>query len=554
MTNALNTGVSGLNAHQQMLDVIGNNLANVNTIGFKARRVMFADLLYQTLRPASGPNPPNIGGSNPMQTGSGVQTAQIDMLMTQGELTQTGQPLDFAINGDGYFMVRSGQATMYTRAGAFALDSNGRLVDPATGFEVQRHGTTGELGGNFPAFQTAGDTGINLPIGANIPGNDTSIINIAGNLSSVSTGAQNHVLSTTGPFLDGGAAATAGTLLNDLDSNVVDYAGGDSIEIVGFDVAGDPVNSSIAVDGTTTLGDLVAAVSAAVPDATASIDASGNLVVTADNPGVSALVLNIVDGGGNTGATDFGNHLFSTTDAGKEADNFTSTIEIYDTQGAAHSVTLTFEKQSDNSWNMIAQLTDGSGTLTDNVVQDIRFNDDGSLQQVAGTGLGDANITLQFDSIAVPQTIQLNFGDNNSFTGISQVATASSLSTTQDGYSPGALTSVSVDATGMLQGVATNGIRFPIAQLAIASFRNPKGLLSQGDNYLESSANSGPAEIGLGGTGSRGVVAGLQLESSNVDIANEFTMMIIAQRGFSANARTITVTDEVLEELTNIIR
>ena len=101
MTNALTTGVSGLNAHQQMLNVIGNNLANVNTVGYKARRVIFADLLYQTLRPASGPNATNIGGSNPMQVGAGVQTGQIDTLMTQGGLNQTGQPLDFAINGEG---------------------------------------------------------------------------------------------------------------------------------------------------------------------------------------------------------------------------------------------------------------------------------------------------------------------------------------------------------------------------------------------------------------------------------------------------------------------
>ncbi|MCA9176362.1 MAG: flagellar hook-basal body complex protein, partial [Planctomycetales bacterium] len=215
--------------------------------------------------------------------------------------------------------------------------------------------------------------------------------------------------------------------------------------------------------------------------------------------------------------------------------------------------TMTFEKQSDNSWNLSASIPSG-GTLTDSVIEDIRFNDDGSLQQVAGTGLGDANFTIQFDSLATPQTIQFNFGDNNSFNGVTQVATSSSVSTTQDGYAPGVLTTISVDTTGLLQGVATNGIRFPIAQLAIASFRNPKGLLSTGNNYLQASANSGQPEIGLGNSGSRGAVTGLQLEASNVDIANEFTLMIVAQRGFSANARTITVTDEVLEELTNIIR
>ena len=554
MANALTSGVSGLNAHQRMLDVIGNNLANVNTVGFKSRRVLFADLLYQTQRPASGPNPPTVGGSNPMQTGSGVQTAQIDMVTTQGELNQTGQPFDFAINGDGYFVVGTGQDTLYTRAGAFALDSNGRLVDPATGYEVQRHGTVGEIDGRFPSFQTPGDRGISIPLGANIPGSVTSEVEITGNLSSVSTGPQTHELTTASPLLVGGAAATTGTLLNDLDSNVFAYTGGDTIEIVGFDVAGDPVNTTMNVDGTTTLGDLVNAVSSAYPDATATLDSQGNLVMTANNTGVSSMILTIVDTLGNTGGTDFGNHLMETTTEGKVADTFTSAVEIFDVRGEPHTLTLTFEKQTNNSWNLAAELTTGGGVITDGIVEGLRFNDDGSLQQVVGTGLGDSNLTIQFDSITTPQTIELDFGENNSFTGISQVATASTISHTQDGFAPGSLQSVSIDASGMLQGVATNGNRLPIAQLAIASFRNPKGLLGQANNYLEASANSGPPEIGLGGTGNRGFVTGLQLEASNVDIANEFTQMIIAQRGFSANARTITVSDEVADELTNIIR
>ncbi|MCA9179211.1 MAG: flagellar hook protein FlgE [Planctomycetales bacterium] len=550
MSNSLTTGVSGLNAHQQMLNVIGNNLANVNTVGYKARRMMFADLLYQTLRPASGPNSPSIGGINPMQTGSGVQTAQVDMLMTQGEMNQTGQPLDFAINGDGYFVLRSGQEIAYTRAGAFALDANGRLVDPSTGFEVQR--TTGEAG-LFPSFQSSGDSGINIPLGANIPGQATTLINLAGNLSAVSTGPVAHEIETSSPLTASGSPAVLGTLLNDLDSNISGYIVGDAIELVGFEVSATPLNVTVPVDATTTVGDLVSAISGAFPNATASLDATGHIVVTADVPGASSMVLNVVDASGNTGGTDFGNHLFNTSIAGKEADSFTTTVEIYDTQGTAHSLTMTFEKQSDNSWNLSASIPSG-GTLTDSVIEDIRFNDDGSLQQVAGTGLGDANFTIQFDSLATPQTIQFNFGDNNSFNGVTQVATSSSVSTTQDGYAPGVLTTISVDTTGLLQGVATNGIRFPIAQLAIASFRNPKGLLSTGNNYLQASANSGQPEIGLGNSGSRGAVTGLQLEASNVDIANEFTLMIVAQRGFSANARTITVTDEVLEELTNIIR
>jgi flagellar hook protein FlgE len=132
MSNALLAGVSGLQAYQEMLDVAGNNLANINSTAFKSSRVSFSDLLTETLREASQPSA-TAGGTNPMQIGSGVQVASVDRDMTQGSLVNTGQPLDMAIDGAGYFVLSTGANDVYTRAGSFSVDASYNLVDPSTG-------------------------------------------------------------------------------------------------------------------------------------------------------------------------------------------------------------------------------------------------------------------------------------------------------------------------------------------------------------------------------------------------------------------------------------
>ena len=170
MGSALNIGVTGLIAHRRMLDVVGNNLANVNSIAFKSQRALFTDLLYETLRPATGSSSASIGGSNPIQVGSGVKVAQIDREFSQGSLELTGGQYDFAIQGDGFFVISNGIEELYTRSGAFALDASQRLIDPSTGFRVMRQGSTGEPSGTAIGFQTPGDDGILIPLGTTIPG------------------------------------------------------------------------------------------------------------------------------------------------------------------------------------------------------------------------------------------------------------------------------------------------------------------------------------------------------------------------------------------------
>ncbi|MHC4084161.1 MAG: flagellar hook-basal body complex protein, partial [Planctomycetota bacterium] len=143
MSFALMAGVSGLQAHQRMLDVAGNNLANINTIGYKSSKIIFSEMLAQILKRASAPTS-TIGGINPQQIGSGVQVAGITPDMAQGNLIRTNNPLDLAIEGEGYFVLSDGSRNVYTRAGAFAVDAGSNLVDPSTGNIVQRIGTVGE--------------------------------------------------------------------------------------------------------------------------------------------------------------------------------------------------------------------------------------------------------------------------------------------------------------------------------------------------------------------------------------------------------------------------
>lgn len=544
MPNALLTGVSGLVAHQRMLDVVSNNLANMNTVGYKARRTLFADLFYATLQPATFPN----------QIGTGTRVGQVTKNFSQGNSEQTGELFDFAIQGDGFFVFDTGEKTVYGRGGAFGLDDEGYLVDPGSGYRVVRFGTAGEGDDTNPGFQVRGLSWITVPFGASIPGESTTEINFVGNLNAASDEPQAEVLTSVRPFRDGGVAATSATLLNALDSNATPYIAGDVLEITGTDFDGTAIATTLAVTAATTIGDLVAAIDAAYPGSTATLSTNGEIVLTANTEGETVLDLRVADAAGNTGGTDWVNHLPVVTTAGAGGGKFSTVIEVFDVRGGAHSVRLTFEKQGANNWNLTASMDASDGTISDNLVEGIRFNDNGSLQQVVGTGLGNRDLVFAFDGVTDPQTIRLSFGDDNSFEGLTQLATDSGLAIEQDGFAPGTMNSVNTGPDGTIYGIATNGRQFPIAQLALASFRNTQGLRSVGDNYFEESLNTGDVQLGTALSGDRGAIVAGQLETSNVEVAQEFTRLIVAQRGFSANARTITVADKVLEELTNIIR
>jgi len=555
-SSSIYSGVSGLQASQDMLDVVGNNLANINTTGYKSQSANFADLLYQTLAPATPSVPTALGGTDPEQVGFGVKVASITQNLSQGSLQTTGGQYDVALQGSGFFVVNNGSGDLFTRAGSFSVDANGYLVDASTGARVQRTGAVGEGSATSPAFQTAGNDGIQILLGQGIPGKQTANVTIQGNLSADAKGPLAQTVTSAQPFTAGGAAATATTPLNSLDDNTKAYVQGDVINITGQTVTGVAVNATFTVGATApTMGDLISAINTNFPGSTASLDASGNLVVKANATGpASALSVSLTDASGNTGATNWFNHTFATTAVGTNGDTYNTAIQVYDLQGTAHTLTLTFQKTANNTWSLSGSIPAADGTLTQNVITGITFNQNGSFQQVAGAGPANEQMVMQINGMTSPQTINFNLGTPGGFAGLTQFGTPSAATAqSQDGYASGALSSVAISTTGLINGVFSNGQILPIAQMAIASFANANGLTREGSNYYAESASSGNPFISTGLSGANGTVQQGALESSNVDIAQEFTNMIIAQRSYQANARTITVSNEILQDLVGII-
>ena len=226
-----------------------------------------------------------------------------------------------------------------------------------------------------------------------------------------------------------------------------------------------------------------------------------------------------------------------------------TTITTYDAVGAEHEVTISFEKTSDTEWAYSISATDGAvvsgdtGTLT--------FDNQGRLT----APVPSTDFVFTPDSGAANVEISIDFGDEDAINGLSQFAAPSTaVLKEQDGYTMGDLERVSIDNTGTVTGAFTNGMTLTLAQVVLGDFNNPAGLIRAGDNMYQVSANSGAAVLGFVGEGSQSTITSGALEMSNVDLAQEFTSMITAQRGFQSNARVITTSDEMLQEVVSLKR
>jgi len=632
------TGLTGLQSNQLFLEIIGNNLANVNTIGYRADRASFTDIFSQTIRPGAAPGA-GLGGINALQVGSGTRTGTIAKIFSQGNLQNTGRTFDLGISGDGFFRLSDGSKTFYSRAGAFGLDSTQTLVDLATGLKVL--GTSGqeiqvdsnkilegqataeaELAGNLPgkvegptaevleasdpfatgtAAAIASSGGAGLPaagdkmaitvdgttfevefvtppadldelrdtintasqtaIGADIASHDGTDLTLtsptAGESSTVSVANVTGTPVETIAFAETSATGTqdpaaADTELNDLLSNGTDYADGDVIDFTGVDSDGSTVTGTFTYgagnDGTT-VGDLVTALDAAFPGSTVSLDANGKIVMASDEKGDVALSLSLSDSDTATGSTDWTG--FEVTSEGKGPDTVTTSFEVFDVNGQAHAVTLDFERLDVNLWKLNASISADEGTVVRGTIDEIAFNDDGTFASVSG----DGSLEFQFEGLGSSQTIQLGFGAPGTFEGLTQFGdTETAHVTAQDGFPPGELTSVFIDPDGTINGAYSNGRVASIDQISLAVFTNPGGLLRSGSNLFELSANTGEPNVGIPGEGGRGAIRSGVLEVSNVDTAQEFVNLIIAQRGFQVNSRVITTSDNILQELLTIVR
>ena len=381
-----------MRAHQTLLEVVGNNIANVNTTGFKAQCASFADLMYQTLRPASGPSD-EIGGTNPHQIGLGVRLAQTHRSFSQGGLEHTNDPFDLAINGGGFFVVNDGVSDFYTRAGEFNVDVSNYLVN-SSGLRVSRLPGIGEPDGMNPGFQIPGDAGIRIPIDATMPGIPSSVATLTGNLNSALTPPLQEVMASRVPFSTSTGPATAATLLNDLETLVTSYQAGDAIVISGTDTDGTSRSTNLNVSPATTLQDIVDTINSTFTGFVADVT-GGNLVLTANNTGPSQYAVTLRDEVGNNGQTNFALHEPRTIVDGKLADSQQTQLTVYDVSGGAHEVTLNFEKETDDIWRLTASMPLTDGVVIDNEVPDIEFFDDGTLRST-----GDPNLTFQFAGIA----------------------------------------------------------------------------------------------------------------------------------------------------------
>ncbi|MDG1983130.1 MAG: flagellar hook-basal body complex protein [Planctomycetota bacterium] len=658
MPSSFYSALSGMRSHQQWIDVIGNNLANQNTPGYKKSRAVFADNFSRNFRFASGPQG-NMGGINGMQVGYGVGLASVDQTFTQGALSDTGRVFDLALEGGGFFALEDGAGRSFTRVGTFGLDAQQNLVDQGTGMRV---------------LDPTGSA-ITLDVASLFPPQTTTDVTMKGNLSAVVDGPLAELLSANSPFLVGTPAEIASTgtsasynvsavggspgdivsmelvanggvpqqvivasdpttgevtssaiaaainalqdvtatvngagqlaitsnrkgasfsidlnpptgvadltqlvgfsntlqsgtespipsdlsaaNLNDLTSNLSEYVDGDQIQIVGEDTDGAPVSGSFtfgAANDGTTMEDLVSYMNTLYTDAAVSVDGSGRLIATAQTAGEANLLLSLSDGPGNTGGADFSTYAMSVTTDGTGPDTVTTSTEIYDAAGVAHSVTMRYERQADLTWNLYADLDPSEGVVGKGSAADpitgISFAPDGS-----PTGLGSVDSRMQLQFTGQPlQEVSINLGGDGAVDGLTQFGSSGTAYVfDQNGFGDGELANLTVSTTGDIEGFYSNGQTRSLGSLGVVTFQNDEGLRSAGNNMFQETSNSGEARYGVGDLRSAGAVISGALENSNVDTAEQFVRLIEAQRGYQANARVISTQDEVLAETVNLI-
>ena len=579
MLKSLFSGVSGLQSHQVAMDIVSNNIANVNTVGFKYSRANFSNLLAQTKAIATAPQG-QLGGKNPVQVGLGASVASATTIFSQGSIQNSDKNTDMAIQGDGFFIISpdGGTTYKYTRDGDFKFDAKGNFVDN-NGFIAQgwlRDPVTGKVDSTAPI------SNINIPPGLTTPAQPTQEIVLKANLNSgpnVESFSPAYTVDDTGTTTD-----TNGTIVPSGDIGVMFNPNGEAFSLkdgqgveISYqnDANGNPqyITYQYKSDGTgdfKTMADLRNKIK---QDAAA---VSGGVVVTVDEKGKfkvdnsnGATTLNIkvkahedsangiVD---NTRFTTAMKTLEGSLPAGEagsvsysqgfNAATHSSSIDVFDSLGTKHTVRTYFRKTAANKWDMTITVPD-PGTISTSQPKNeqrgaIIFNSDGAL-----TGYDPTNISFTAHNGSAPnQTINLSYGTPNKYDGITSFDSKSATSgISQDGYTGGDLVGIRIDQSGTLIGSFSNGHSFGLAQVSMAKFTNDEGLATEGGNVFIQTANSGDPIIGTAATAGRGFIQASALEASNVDLSRALTQLIIIQRGFQANGKTITTSDQLLQTL-----
>ena len=559
MMRSLYSGVAGLKTHQTRMDVIGNNIANVNTTAYKSSSITFSELMSQTTQKASGANATTgVGGTNAKQIGLGVKAGAINTaITTQGSAQSTGNPFDIMITGDNFFVVSNGSENFFTRDGSFYVDGAGNLAMTSTGYNVMGWGVD-ETTGNIKQDTV---TALRIMSAANMtyPPEATTKANISGILDEN----DKDVTSANGKTVN----------LNFFDARGYSYtakftfkqSGGDktneySMELNKIlDSTGAEIDISKLKFGNRSQQKMETKVTLntdaykwdgkvlKTKDGTTEVanladifNADGSLITPADDAAAQKqqkALDAIAKAYGYEGSTDEFLNLYITSTANKD-----NQLTIQDLLG-----------------NMMAGKTpdvlpaDGSAITMEGRYFEgttVVFNKDtGKLESVGGSTT-NLNVNAAFSALGG------NFSDVTiDLSECTNYDTSGDLDGLGTGRRLGDMIGVSIQPDGMIYASYDNGMTKLLGQIATAAFANASGLEKEGDNLYSATLNSGEFDgIGVDITAGGGYMSTGQLEMSNVDLSSEFTEMITTQRGFQANSRIITVSDTLLEELTNLKR
>ncbi|MGA7683713.1 MAG: flagellar hook-basal body complex protein [Terriglobales bacterium] len=559
--------LSGLDASSTALSTIANNLANLNTIGYKDQQVQFSDLFYQNLG--------SDGAGDPIQQGAGVRVNSQPSDFTQGDVTSNGIPTDVAINGNGFFVVQQDGVESFTRAGDFEVGTD-NLLETANGQQVLGYPAT-----NGVVNTSGGLTALALGAGTVSPATVTSNVFMNSNLNAQSADGSSYTTQVTVYDSLGGSHNLTFTYTNE-DTPGVTAAPAQAASGV-LSMASLPANGESVTIGTQTYTFTSTAPGAGTNDVligSTTAETVANLVDainanTADAAG---------DGAGGYGTGTVANPSATAVDAGNGVIDLTatSTGTASDFAATSASAGLTWNSGAGanganavvgvpavvNTWGYSVSIpaADLGGAATAPPVNlatgSLIFNGDGTLQSIAPTG-GSASLTNP--SITIPPSgssfadgaNQLSFTwnvVNTNGTGlITQEASASSTSSIQqDGAASGTLENFNIGSDGTITGAFSNGTTAVLGQIALASFADEQGLSRTGSNDFVPTLASGQPTIGAPTTGGLGTLSGGALEQSNVDIATEFANLIVAQRSYEANARVVTTFDQVAQDTINL--
>jgi flagellar hook protein FlgE len=565
LTAAMNTSVNALALNETAISVIGNNIANADTNGFKASTVLFTTQLSQTLSAGSAPTSTN-GGTNPVQIGLGASLAATESDFTEGTLSNTSIPSNLAIQGNGFFVLNTSSGTAYTRDGDFSLNANNQLVT-ASGADVQGYGVDSSFNLNTTQLQN-----LTIPLGNLNVAQQTTNLSIDGALiptGTVATQGAQLFSDTLGDAGNSGADATASTLLTNLEDPPGTSLGIKAGDVLQFtpQVGGATLSPvTLDVTSTSTLGDLTSLMDGAlgiqsgngVPNDPNKLPAAGQPGVNVVNGQIQVVgdmgtVNNITFEPGDL--TDNGSTLpINFTQA--ESANGTSTstnFVVYDSLGTAITVNMTAVLQSTapgaTTYRYFFTSPDNDGPSTALGTGTIVF---GSSGQVVSGGTASFSVDRSGTAAVSPMTVTANL---SGISGIASATAGSSLTlASQNGAPPGTLSSYAIAANGVISGTFTNGAIETLGQVVLATFTNNQGLVANGDGTYSVGTNSGPAIVSQPNSSGAGALKSGAVEESNTDIGSSLVDLITVSTNYQGAARVISVADQLINDLLTMMQ